>query len=517
MLTGKKRHRGIHVSVDTWDLVVIDGFVASVTPTCERTLGYAHGELEARPFIDFVHPSDRARTLEALHQAEGRTIFVLENRCRCKDGAYRWFQWRLLSSPEGVSVYAVARDITDRKQLEELQACQSDVLEHIAVGKPLFDILDNICHNIDRLVPKSMSSIMLLNTTSDRLYVTAPTTLPDSIRSMLDGLIPGPLAGSCGAAAFVGKPVIATNTDTDPCWATLRYFAQTFHVKACWSIPITGKEGQTLGTFAISHPHPTSPTPFHWKLLEAASHLSGIALQRHHTEKALRESEERLQTLSKKLIDTQERERRQLAHDLHDEIGQTLTALKINLQTLNTQHTSRAAPGLLRESIEILDSMLTHVRELSLDLRPSLLDDLGLGSAVRWFVKRQADRANWTATVHIDEPLPPLRPEQATASFRVIQEAVTNAMRHAHASTVTVRLRQIQDELDMTIADNGIGFQAADAVHKASTGASFGLLSMQERIRFFQGTLEIRSSPGQGTEIHGRLPIPLPGTKPPAQ
>lgn len=231
-------------------------------------------------------------------------------------------------------------------------------------------------------------------------------------------------------------------------------------------------------------------------------------LDRKQAEAALRQTHERLQALSQQLMHVQEQERRHLARELHDEIGQALTAVKMNLQTL--QRGSGASPigPSLADSITIIDQIMQHVRDLSLDLRPSLLDDLGLVSAVRWYVSRQAERAGWDAEVLAEESLSHLPADMAVTCYRIVQEAVTNAMRHAEARHISVALHKDDRELEIVIRDDGLGFNVMNAQQRAAQGQSLGLLGMEERIRLFEGRLSIRSSPGQGTEIMASIPLP---------
>lgn len=231
-------------------------------------------------------------------------------------------------------------------------------------------------------------------------------------------------------------------------------------------------------------------------------------LDRKQTEAALRQTHERLQALSQRLMHVQEQERRHLARDLHDEIGQALTAVKMNLQTLQRGSDAAQPAPPLSDSLNILDHIMQHVRDLSLDLRPSLLDDLGLVSAVRWYVSRQAERAGWQAQVLAEDSLSHLPPDMAVACYRIVQEAVTNAMRHASARHVRVTLHKDDRQLDIIVRDDGVGFNVMQAHQRAAHGQSLGLLGMEERIRLLEGRLDVRSGPGQGTEIMATIPLP---------
>jgi signal transduction histidine kinase len=221
----------------------------------------------------------------------------------------------------------------------------------------------------------------------------------------------------------------------------------------------------------------------------------------------VRAGRERAQSLSQQLLEAQEAERRHLARELHDEIGQALTAVKINLQAVQRSAGEGANPARIEESVAIVDRALQQVRNLSLDLRPSLLDDLGLVAALRWYLDRQAQRAGFAAEFTADPPGIRVPANLETACFRVAQEALTNVVRHAQAKRVRVELRQQGSELHLRIRDDGIGFEVPAARQRAARGGSLGLLGMQERVLLIRGRIEIHSAPGQGTEIHVSLPL----------
>jgi PAS domain S-box-containing protein len=214
-----------------------------------------------------------------------------------------------------------------------------------------------------------------------------------------------------------------------------------------------------------------------------------------------------LRILSNRLMQVQEEERSRLARDLHDEVGQLLTALKIDLQDI--QHgevmDSRFSP--LTDSLELVDRLLTQVRTLALDLRPSLLDDLGLVSALRWYANRQATRNGWTLSLSVegmDGRVP--APIEVTC-FRVAQEALTNIAKYARAKTINLALCRQNGEVTLVIQDDGVGFDVMQARRRAQDGKSIGLLGMEERVRLAGGRLLISSAPGEGTRLELGFPF----------
>ena len=219
-------------------------------------------------------------------------------------------------------------------------------------------------------------------------------------------------------------------------------------------------------------------------------------------------AEAALQTLSRQLLEAQETERRAIARELHDELGQALQALKINLQTAQRFPKERAQR--LEDSIGIVDHTLQKVRNLSLDLRPSLLDDLGLVAALDWYIDRQAQRVGFAGHFVADPLEPRPSPVVETACFRVVQEALTNVSRHAQARQVWVQLRQHEDGLHLLIRDDGVGFDVRTAQERAAQGESLGIIGMQERVVLVGGQIEITSIPTRGTEIRAYFPLSQP-------
>jgi signal transduction histidine kinase len=229
--------------------------------------------------------------------------------------------------------------------------------------------------------------------------------------------------------------------------------------------------------------------------------------KRKRAEEKLKDYSRKLQVLSRRLVEAQETERRNIARELHDEIGQALTVIQLNLQAMLQAPGTKALSPHLRESLGMVDHMLEQVRAISLNLRPLILDDLGLVPALRWFTKRQAALVGVPARFHADPLKNRLHLVVETECFRVAQEALTNVVRHAHAKTVSVELRKNARQLHLRVRDDGIGFDVGAVQEEAVQGASLGLLSMAERAALAGGGLELKSAPGKGTEVHAWFPL----------
>jgi signal transduction histidine kinase len=242
---------------------------------------------------------------------------------------------------------------------------------------------------------------------------------------------------------------------------------------------------------------------------QMAEALQQREAQRQQVQGRLKQSRQRLQALSRRLVEVQETERRHLARELHDEIGQALTATEMNLQALLELPGTDALAPRLKESLRVVGRVQEQVHDLSLNLRPSMLDDLGLEPALRWYTERQAALAGLRAEVRADPLARRLDPAIETECFRVAQEALTNVVKHAKARAVTVELDQNDDDqqLHLSVRDDGVGFDVASVREQAVRGASLGLLSMEERATLAGGGLEYDSTPGRGTEVHAWFPL----------
>jgi PAS domain S-box-containing protein len=248
-------------------------------------------------------------------------------------------------------------------------------------------------------------------------------------------------------------------------------------------------------------------------LRDAAGNFSGVVLtgfditERKAAERRLAEYTARLGTLSRRVLTVQEEERRAVARELHDELGQVLTAVRLNLQTLRRRSRDPELAPVFEDGLALLEAAIAEVRSLSMRLRPTILDDLGLEAALRSHLERRSVRAELELDTDIRLPQRRLEPAVETACFRIVQEAMTNAVRHAGAKRLGVTLQVEDGALVLAVRDDGRGFDPAAAARRAARGESAGLSGMEERAQLAGGRLELNTAPGRGTEVRVVFPL----------
>ncbi len=230
--------------------------------------------------------------------------------------------------------------------------------------------------------------------------------------------------------------------------------------------------------------------------------------ERKRAESMMLAAQRSLEDLSRTLLKKLEAERHHVAHELHDEVGQVLTVVKMGLESIKREPASSAFTDKLDENIAAIKRALAQVRNLSVNLRPAVLDDLGLIAALRWLASSATSSTGLDIEVQADDDIERrLSSGLATVCFRIAQEALTNALRHAGASTIKIGLRGLGRKFALIISDDGKGFDVKAARARTSHGGGFGLLAMQERTALSGGTLTIDSTAGGGSTITARFPI----------
>jgi signal transduction histidine kinase len=230
--------------------------------------------------------------------------------------------------------------------------------------------------------------------------------------------------------------------------------------------------------------------------------------ERKQMEDALRESHKRLQSLSKRLVEVQEEERRAIARELHDRVGQSLAALNLNLTIVNNQLSSlvnEQVNARLSDSLDLVAELIALVRDVMSNLRPAVLDDYGLEAALQTNLDSFKARYGIAITFEKNQSLiPRLGSSIEMTLLRIAQEAMLNVVRHAQADQVTLSLQMVEQVIRMTVQDNGVGLQSWQTAHYPG---SHGLMIMRERAEAVGGNLRVSSTPGKGTRIEASIPF----------
>ncbi len=230
--------------------------------------------------------------------------------------------------------------------------------------------------------------------------------------------------------------------------------------------------------------------------------------QRHAENLELERSKTELRRLSANVVEAREAERKHIARELHDELGQRLTALKMEVAGLRSSSgAQKISPERVGDMLEMIDETVAALRRIAADLRPLMLDDLGLNAALEWLARDVARRMDMEVSVKLCCEDPDLGDSANIAIYRIIQEALTNAARHAHATDVQIEMHRLDDELVLTIQDNGIGFPD-DALKRID---KYGLMGIRERAYMLGGRLEIDNPLGGGGRLTAHLPLRAAG------
>lgn len=248
------------------------------------------------------------------------------------------------------------------------------------------------------------------------------------------------------------------------------------------------------------------------QMLTTIGHQVGVAIENALLWEELKQKEEIRRQLLEKIITAQEEERKRIARELHDETSQSLTSLMVGLKTLAVTHDAGEIHEKIAELRSLLAKTIEEVHKLAWQLRPSVLDDLGLIEALERYIRDYSRKFNLDVDFQITGfDGRRLAPEVETALYRIVQEALTNVARHARARNVSVVLEYIQSHIMVIVEDDGVGFDVIEALGSEVKEKSLGIYGMQERAALVGGTLTIESQPGNGTTVYVRVPLPLEG------
>jgi len=237
----------------------------------------------------------------------------------------------------------------------------------------------------------------------------------------------------------------------------------------------------------------------------AVTGVGGVATDitdQKNSEAALRAAADNLQALTRRLVEAEEAERRRIARELHDRVGQNLSALNINLDLALDAAGASPLRQRIEDSVSLVDATLQSIESVMAELRPPLLDEYGLGAALGWYAEEFSRRTGIAVALRDGkDAAADLRREAAVALFRIAQEALNNVAKHAGARQVRIELAREAEEIVIRVADDGAGFDTA----AAARGKRWGMKTMRERAEAAGGRLEVDSAPGEGTIVRASV------------
>ncbi len=605
-----ERDRLFNLSLDLLCVASFDGWFEQVNPAWTSCLGWTAEELTARPMSEFILPEDHETTARIRARVQqGEPIRGFENRYRAKDGSHRWLSWSVYPLVESRRVFAVARDVTARKQSQEALRASEErlqlVTDNARVGLMMIDRERR--YTYANTTYAEMLGLAAGDLVGHRVGEVLPVLYETQIRERLDRAFAGERMAYELAWPTVGEPrhylaryeptkvdgavalvvvVITDITTRKHAEEALRasagaqrqlaeqleregarlVMAQAVAKVGSWETDLaTRSVAWSAETFRIFEVSPENFQPTHAAFLERVHPADRAAVdlaftrsleqtgpfmiehrlafpggrikvveerwvvfdggqggprravgtcqdvtRRREVEDVIRTAAGQMRALAGRLQAVREEERTTLAREIHDVLAQELTRLKIDLVWLAKRlgrPVDESSPAAINrriaDAVAQTDTAITTVQRIATDLRPVILDSLGLPAAVEWQAEDFARRTGIVCRARASGGETALPREQATAIYRILQESLTNVARHSQASEVEVEFTELADTATLTVRDNGVGITPA----QLADPRSIGLLGMRERALAFGGTVEISSSPGPGTTILVRLPI----------
>jgi PAS domain S-box-containing protein len=494
----------------------------------EQGLGWTLKEARKIDVIAAIDPDAEARRAEIIGQLRAQGVLRnREVRIRRKSGEIR----DLIISVVPVTLdgeeeawLSTRIDVTDSKRaegerdrllesekaaraaaeaaLERLRAIES-ITDTALQNLGLDDLLQELLTRVRGALNADFATVGLIDEERQDLYQRSVAGRPEDIdlhvRTRLG-------AGASGKTAVDGQPRIVHDLATLDLSHVTGLNPEEILALArsmiCAPLRVGGK---IVGVVTTAAREPNHFTEDDLKLLLVVADRVAPAIEQARLVEKVHAGSERLKALSTRLVTAQEEERRRIAVELHDEFGQMLTAVKIKLQSLERRLDAHARSE-LEETVASVDEAMERVRDLALDLRPSVLDDLGLPAALRWYADRFARDTGIEVHVSADPTVPRRAAAVETACFRITQEALTNIVRHGKARHVWVDLDDDGGVTALKIRDDGSGFDVAAARERAAGGLSLGLLGMEGRVSSLGGEFDVQSVAGQGTWLTARFP-----------
>lgn len=484
-------------------------------------------------FLQHVHPDDRATIDNALTASLAQTTpCTTEHRILLGDGRIKVVEerWLVEHDSDGRPTRAIGtcRDITEQKaaerriqHLNRVYAVLSETDHMIVREKDPASMLAAACRIAVEKGLFKMAWVGLPAPDGQMALAAHAGATPVTLERLTQALraTPAPRFSLAGEAMATGTPQTYNDLVDDPRVGVWRADALAQGFRSMASLPLI-TQGVAVGTFNLCSDQPYAFDNDEIRLLEGLASDIAFALdvyrrdaERQLTNAALRTSEARLREslselhdVSTRLNDVREQERARIARDIHDLLGQALTALKMDVAEVKRRIKSGHAEAVderLTEMAALIDTSVEDVRRVAAELRPVILDDLGLVPAITAYVQDFERRGTLRCVLHTDVGDLPIAEDRATALFRILQEALTNVIRHAGATRVDITLTADIRTVGLQVRDDGRGISDAEPGRPRATG----LVGMRDRARLFGGSVTVSGGPGKGTTITALMPL----------
>lgn len=445
----------------------VKGRITYLSPAIESFYGHDPAEFGDAHFSFFVHKEDLPTAMASFRKALSGKNQILEFRTVLPwSGEVRWSRVYNRPISDGnrvVGVHGVLIDVTERKRVEE--ALRDSEQRYRLLAENVTDVIWVTDMNWKRIYVSPSGERLTGRSINQAMSHNAQASLT-------------PASRETARRAFARQLAIEKRRKKD------------LHRSWTLQLEVMRADGSTVWTEdRVTFLRDPEGRP-----------IGCLGVTRDVSER--KQAEDALRTLSHRLVEVQETERRQIARELHDEIGQALTGLKLLLESANRSK-GRGLASSLGEAQALINELMSRVQDLSLDLRPAMLDDLGLVPALLWHFERYTSQTGVEVLFEHKGPQRRFAPEIETAVYRIVQEGLTNVARHAHVGQVTVHLGVGKAGLSVDIHDRGAGFDTERAL---SNGTSNGLNGMRERAALLGGHFRVSSSPGAGTRLVARFP-----------
>lgn len=515
--TERQRYRDLfEFAPDGYLVTDATGRIGEVNQAAGRMLNFAPKFLVGKLLLTFIHPESQRTFLEMLFRLHhGKTVEEwIGQITRRKAGS---FYAAMTASPvydaEGQvsQVRWMIRDIHERVMAEQRAHRYAHRLRHLhmidrallAARSPI-EIVDVTLNYVQALIPCQHASIMIFAQERDQAIIRSRSFTEDV---PFQGEVPLSAVQPLMNLAYGQQRLIpdVEALSIDGIYSPVDEQLYKAGMRTTLSVPLV-THAMTIGILAFGAVTPDAFTEEHATIAQEVADQLAIAIQQSRLFAEVQMGRQRLATLSRQLLETQENERRTIARELHDEIGQALTGLQITLELARREVTPQQQAR-LNDADTIVSELMQRVSELSLNLRPSVLDNLGVLPALVRHINRYTAQTGIQVDFwhhNIERRFPPAI---ETVVYRVVQETLTNIARHAETTTVQIQISADDQTLTIEIKDQGCGFDLPTALN---SGTSSGVSGMYERVSLVNGKLHIDTAPGKGTLVIAEIPLTTP-------